>query len=349
MGEFGNKFRKEREAKKFSLDDVSNVTKISARMLKAIEEEHFEQLPGGVFNRGFIRAYSKHLGLNEEEAVNDYLACLRQAQVDAREVLDPRPPSQSSASNKLRVVESRQANKPAEKSSTPVQVDELPELQLPRAEHVRPSRRAGLSEPREFPFALTAIVLVFLALGIFLWMRHSRAKDAVSPAPAASNQLPAAPATSPVPATQSPAAASHSPAPVAKPSVPQTAPRSSALSTPTPAAEMAHTKVATEPSQSSTSTAAVAKSLTLVIRATETSWVSISADGQQVAQETLIAPAHTTVRANSEITVRVGNAAGVNFVFNGKELPAQGAESEAQSFVFDAQGMRAPASDQTPR
>ncbi len=344
MGEFGNKFRKAREAKKFSLDDVSNVIKISARMLKAIEEEHFEQLPGGVFNRGFIRAYSKHLGLNEEEAVNDYLACLRQAQDDARELLDPRSSPQASASNKLRVVESRQANKTAGKSSTPVQVDELPELQLPRAEHVRPSRRAGLSEPREFPFALTAIVIVFLVLGIFLWMRHSRAKGAVSPAPAASNQLPAAPATLPV-ATQSPAA-THSPVPVPRASVPQTTPHSSALATPTPAAETAHTKVAAEPSQSSTSTAPVAKSLTLVIRATETSWVSISADGQPVAQETLIAPAHTTVRANNEITVRVGNAAGVNFVFKGKELPAQGAESEAQTFVFDAQGMRAPASVQ---
>src|SRR5262249_18038530 len=58
-------------------------------MLKAIEEEHFDQLPGGVFNKGFIRAYARHLGLDGEEAVNEYLAWLRQAQVDANTVPGP--------------------------------------------------------------------------------------------------------------------------------------------------------------------------------------------------------------------------------------------------------------------
>ena len=76
MGEFGDKFRKAREKKELSLDDVSNVTKIGSRMLRAIEEEHFDDLPGGVFNKGFIRAYAKHLGLDAEDAVSDYLACL---------------------------------------------------------------------------------------------------------------------------------------------------------------------------------------------------------------------------------------------------------------------------------
>src|SRR6202035_5073649 len=86
VGEFGDKFRKAREKKEISLDDVSNVTKIGARMLRAIEEEQFDQLPGGVFNKGFIRAYAKHLGLNDEEAVGDYLACLRQAQIDRHQL-----------------------------------------------------------------------------------------------------------------------------------------------------------------------------------------------------------------------------------------------------------------------
>src|SRR5215467_7858226 len=95
MGHFGDKFRKAREKKELSLDDVSNVTKISSRMLQAIEEEHFDQLPGGVFNKGFIRAYAKHLGLNDEEAVTDYLHCLREAQIGANSVpvLEKLPPA----------------------------------------------------------------------------------------------------------------------------------------------------------------------------------------------------------------------------------------------------------------
>jgi len=80
--------------------------------------------------------------------------------------------------------------------------------------------------------------------------------------------------------------------------------------------------------------------LSLVIRADENSWISIYSDGQLVTQETLIAPAHTSVRASREISVRVGNAAGVTFVWNGKEIRAQGAESEVKTFVFDSSGMR---------
>jgi hypothetical protein len=80
--------------------------------------------------------------------------------------------------------------------------------------------------------------------------------------------------------------------------------------------------------------------MTLVIRATENSWVSVTADGQQVSEETLIAPAHTSVRASREIVAHVGNAAGVTFLFNGQEIAAQGAEAEVKTYVFDANGMR---------
>jgi hypothetical protein len=79
--------------------------------------------------------------------------------------------------------------------------------------------------------------------------------------------------------------------------------------------------------------------MTLVIRAAENSWVSVTADGQAVTHETLIAPAATSVRAAREIVARIGNSAGVTFIWNGQEIPAQGAESEVKTFVFDAQGM----------
>lgn len=80
--------------------------------------------------------------------------------------------------------------------------------------------------------------------------------------------------------------------------------------------------------------------LTLTIRATETSWISVLSDGQPASQETLIAPAHTSVHAAHEIVAKVGNAAGVTFLWNGQEIPAEGAESEVKTFIFDAQGMR---------
>jgi len=74
MDSFGIKLKREREKRKISLDDVSAATKISNRFLSAIETDRFDQLPGGIFNRGFIRAYASHLGLDEEQTVADYLA-----------------------------------------------------------------------------------------------------------------------------------------------------------------------------------------------------------------------------------------------------------------------------------
>jgi hypothetical protein len=78
---------------------------------------------------------------------------------------------------------------------------------------------------------------------------------------------------------------------------------------------------------------------TLLIRAEKTTWVSIIADGKPVTQETLIAPAATSVRATGEVVVKIGNAAGVSFELNGKEIPAQGNEGEVKTYVFDATGV----------
>ena len=87
---------------------------------------------------------------------------------------------------------------------------------------------------------------------------------------------------------------------------------------------------------------------TLLIRAAETSWVSIVADGKPVARETLIAPAHTSVRATHEIVVKAGNAAGVSFLLNGKEIPAQGNEGEVKTYVFDGTAVRIVPQPQAP-
>jgi len=74
MGAFGDRLRREREMRGISLDEITESTKISRRHLEALEGEHFDQLPGGVFNKGFVRAYARFLGLDEDQAVADYSA-----------------------------------------------------------------------------------------------------------------------------------------------------------------------------------------------------------------------------------------------------------------------------------
>jgi cytoskeleton protein RodZ len=372
VGEFGNKFRSARENKKLSLDDVSNVTKISARMLQAIEEERFDQLPGGVFNKGFIRAYAKHLGLNDEDAVTDYLACLRQAQIDAHEVWEPQPAVQTRAGAPERprpVQPNRPAPTPiraAERAQPSAQIEELPELQLPRAEDVRPRRREFIGQPESaIPWRMLGVVAVVIVAVVVFWTRRSHRTNVAAAVAAPVRTAQAAPIAAPAPAvnktvsTTLPAGrtatvvrpATSNPQPSLRPA-PSTASHPAALAqSSSPAAPGGSNNSAAAPTLPKATPASPEKSatpLTLVIRATETSWISVLADGQTVSQETLIAPANTSVRANREIVAKIGNAAGVTFLFNGQEIRADGAEAEVKTFVFDSNGMRVAAASPAP-
>jgi cytoskeleton protein RodZ len=72
MGSFGERLRREREMRGITLNEIAESTKISRRHLESLEKEDFESLPGGIFNKGFVRAYARYLGIDEEQAVADY-------------------------------------------------------------------------------------------------------------------------------------------------------------------------------------------------------------------------------------------------------------------------------------
>jgi cytoskeleton protein RodZ len=71
-GTFGESLKRERELRSVTLEEISAATRIATRFLKAIEDEEWDQLPGGVFNRGFVRAVARYLGLDEENTVAEY-------------------------------------------------------------------------------------------------------------------------------------------------------------------------------------------------------------------------------------------------------------------------------------
>lgn len=77
---FGESLRRQRELRKISLREVSEATKINIRYLEALERNDFTFLPGGAFTRGFIRSYARHIGIDEDEAINAYLYELREQQ-----------------------------------------------------------------------------------------------------------------------------------------------------------------------------------------------------------------------------------------------------------------------------
>jgi transcriptional regulator with XRE-family HTH domain len=70
---FGSKLRAEREAREISLEEISRVTRISLHLLRSMEEDNWDDLPGGIFTRNFIRLYARHLGLDAEKLVDEYV------------------------------------------------------------------------------------------------------------------------------------------------------------------------------------------------------------------------------------------------------------------------------------
>src|SRR6201982_4094556 len=92
MESFGARLKRERQQRKIELDDISASTKISTRFLRALEEEQFDQLPGGIFNKGFVRAYARHLGIDEDQAIADYLAAEPPSHPEAKIVPIREPP-----------------------------------------------------------------------------------------------------------------------------------------------------------------------------------------------------------------------------------------------------------------
>src|ERR1044071_10338707 len=73
MPTLGEELKQRREQRGITLAEIAETTRIGTRFLKAIETDNFSILPGGIFTRSFIRAYAKHVGMNEEEAIGLYI------------------------------------------------------------------------------------------------------------------------------------------------------------------------------------------------------------------------------------------------------------------------------------
>jgi cytoskeleton protein RodZ len=68
----GEKLRQAREARGSTISEVAEQTRISAQYLEAIENNDYRTLPGGIFNKGFVKSFAKYVGVDEQEALQDY-------------------------------------------------------------------------------------------------------------------------------------------------------------------------------------------------------------------------------------------------------------------------------------
>ena len=83
----GEQLRLAREERGIALRDICNQTRISMRYLEAIETNDYKRLPGGIFNRSFVKSYARYVGFDEKQAVEGYARFMREQgqQVDEAE------------------------------------------------------------------------------------------------------------------------------------------------------------------------------------------------------------------------------------------------------------------------
>lgn len=72
--DIGGHLREARERRGMTLHEVASSTKLSTTTLRYIERNELARLPGGIFTKGYLRAYAAAVGVNAEEVVNAYLA-----------------------------------------------------------------------------------------------------------------------------------------------------------------------------------------------------------------------------------------------------------------------------------
>jgi cytoskeletal protein RodZ len=72
--DFGAGLRRARERAGLSLRRIADITKLSVRVLDALERNRVDLLPGGIYRRAIVRAYASEVGLNPEATLRAFLA-----------------------------------------------------------------------------------------------------------------------------------------------------------------------------------------------------------------------------------------------------------------------------------
>ena len=269
-------------------------------MLQALEEDNFNQLPGGIFNRGFVRAYSRFLGLDEDQTIADYMQASGDALPAATETAAYGDGSRENSAHEDATRENRDKNRDRDK-------DKVSRLEA-----------SADAPPRQVPWGVFAGALLVVALALSFWShrRREHTKPAVQPTPSTvPTQVSGQVSVSGLPTTNSPTTGSPTGA-----SAPSAVPKTS------------HDLATTSPS-------ATPGEFTVVIQAREESWTTITADGKTISSELLAAGSERVVRGRKEIIVKVGSAGAIDFRFNGKKVDTGGEYGEVKTVTFGPRGI----------
>jgi cytoskeletal protein RodZ len=96
--EIGNSLREARLRRNVGIVEAEQATKIRGKYLRALEDEHFDQLPAETYIKGFLRTYADYLGLDGQLYVDEYNS--RFVASDEYDVRARRSPTRPQARNR---------------------------------------------------------------------------------------------------------------------------------------------------------------------------------------------------------------------------------------------------------
>jgi cytoskeleton protein RodZ len=85
-GSLGEQLRRARIERGVNLREVAEQTRITMRHLEAIEADDYKELPGGIFNKSFIKSYARYVRFPEARALELYEREMRERGLHTDEV-----------------------------------------------------------------------------------------------------------------------------------------------------------------------------------------------------------------------------------------------------------------------
>jgi cytoskeletal protein RodZ len=95
MESIGQYLRRHREERAMSVEEVSRATRIPVGNLERLENDHFDDLPGEVFVRGFLKAYARAVSISVDDVLARYTSSRRVAWVTPLPMTSPIQKTQS--------------------------------------------------------------------------------------------------------------------------------------------------------------------------------------------------------------------------------------------------------------
>jgi cytoskeletal protein RodZ len=93
METLGHTLRQLREAKGMSIEELSRATRVPVTSVERIEADRFDELPGEVFVRGFLKSYARAVDVPPDEVLARYTASRRVAWVTPLPISSPAKPA----------------------------------------------------------------------------------------------------------------------------------------------------------------------------------------------------------------------------------------------------------------